>query len=63
MPFRFGSYKSDAEIMKQARLLFSEDLDLLSDEEKEARGVHVYTNEALIASVPELSILSRNYKG
>lgn len=62
LPFRFGMYKSEQDVQKQVRLIYS-DFDMQSDLEKEIQGLRVWTDEQRIAQEPELAILSRDFQG
>jgi len=64
LPFRFGKYKSEQDALKQAKLLFSSDFDLgKTDAEKKQMGLNIFTDEQLIATDPNLAILSQDYAG
>lgn len=62
--YDLGGLENDKQVLKQTKLFFSDEFDLaLTDAEKEKQGLHIYTNEALIAENPDMEILSKNFAG
>lgn len=61
--FSVGQAKTPKDAQKQVRFLYTKDFDLRSDAEKQAAGLHIWTDEGHIAKDPALAVLSKDYKG
>lgn len=61
--FSVGRTKTSKDAQKQVRFLYNKDFDLCPEKERQAAGLHVWTDEGHIAKDPDLAVLSTGFRG